>query len=248
MAIMITFYNQKGGCGKTTTSVSLAAYWQSRGQEILYIDTDPQGSATKWEARAASVGGSLPFVCHSAQGLDGKAPTHAQFREFVRKRLTPTTDLIIIDTPPAKLSPLTSLIVKDSDLVIIPCVPDQLNLDALEGAVELVREIDEERRIEGKPPLAVRLLINKVNQRLTVHRVIEEMVRSTDGIAVLGHTLGDLSAFVTASSYRTSLARAVTGRSKAPLRQLAAVAEEIEDVIRAGARAASKKRKESDNG
>ena len=46
MAKIISFTNQKGGVGKTTTCVNLSAYLAVMGQKILILDLDPQGNAT----------------------------------------------------------------------------------------------------------------------------------------------------------------------------------------------------------
>jgi chromosome partitioning protein len=56
---VITVANNKGGSGKTTTTVSLASVLGERGLRILVIDLDPQGSATEWlGGRESSTGSS----------------------------------------------------------------------------------------------------------------------------------------------------------------------------------------------
>ena len=51
-AKIIAAVNQKGGSGKTTLSMQLAGALARRGHEVLIVDADPQGTATRWAASA----------------------------------------------------------------------------------------------------------------------------------------------------------------------------------------------------
>ena len=80
---MITLSNNKGGSGKTTTTVSLASALGERGLRVLVVDLDPQGSATTW------LGG-----CESSSGLVEFSAGGIRVSELVKSSTAPGVDLV----------------------------------------------------------------------------------------------------------------------------------------------------------
>ncbi|WP_156298772.1 ParA family protein [Mycobacterium paragordonae] len=106
----------KGGVAKTTTAIFLAAAATRRDIPTRVLDADPQGSATSWAERAASVDMPLPFTVTPVTADDLKG-------------LTSTPDeLIVIDTPPGTAAAIDAAI-DAADLVIIPSGPRSADID-----------------------------------------------------------------------------------------------------------------------
>lgn len=114
----------KGGCGKSTTSISLAAYLQTLAPTLL-IDGDLNESAIEFSRR----GSGLPFAV--ANERQGKKMAH-QFAHLV------------IDTQ-ARPAPNEMRDLANTDLMIIPTTPDAMSLAAMLRTVAALREIGAER-------------------------------------------------------------------------------------------------------
>lgn len=118
--MIVTVASYKGGVGKTTTAVHLAAYFQQKASTVL-IDGDDNNSASTWAKR-----GSLPFPVVDVR------QTARVARQF---------EHVVIDTQ-ARPSPedLKELI-DGCDLLVIPSTPDALSLDALMLTVEALKSL-----------------------------------------------------------------------------------------------------------
>ncbi|MCC6405219.1 MAG: ParA family protein [Candidatus Yanofskybacteria bacterium] len=166
MARVIAVCNQKGGVGKTTTSVNLGAYLAARGKYVLLVDLDSQANATlglglETHPTAQNVYHSLvsdtnpisivrktPIygydILPAAQSLAGATVelVSMQEREYRLRRalnqLRTNYDYILIDCPPS-LGLLTINALAAADRVIIPV---QCEYYALEGLGQLMRTID----------------------------------------------------------------------------------------------------------
>ena len=163
MAKTIAIVNQKGGVGKTTTAVNLAALMGDMGQRILLVDLDPQGNTTSGLGMAvedASIYEVLmgrvamkdlvektDFKNLSIAGSDIRlADAELQLVNVDKRELRLKTalgavakdyDFIVIDCPPS-LSLLTVNALTASDSVIIPI---QCEYYALEGVASLMQTI-----------------------------------------------------------------------------------------------------------
>lgn len=167
MSEIISIANQKGGVGKTTTAVNLAASLADSGKKVLLIDADPQSNATtslgfsrsdyefniyhvllgikklsevilRTEIKGLSLAPSnIGLVGIDKEFYDGKKKN----RELILKNkiddLKEKYDYIIIDSPPA-LGPITINALSASDSIIIPI---QCEFFALEGLAQLLNTV-----------------------------------------------------------------------------------------------------------
>jgi chromosome partitioning protein len=123
--MIITTASFKGGVGKTTTAIHLAAFLQALGETLL-VDGDPNRSATRWDRR----GNGLPFKVVSEQ----QAAKYAKNYEH-----------IVIDTQARPTEEDLQDLVDGCDLLILPTTPDVLSLDALLQTVNLLKSLGSEQ-------------------------------------------------------------------------------------------------------
>lgn len=126
---IVAVVNEKGGVGKTTTVMALAAL-AAEDQRVLVVDLDPQASAVDWEGAAESAGHELAF-----QVVTATDPADlARMREV-------DADLIVVDTPGnLQNADLLSSIAGYSDHVVLPTEPTAMAVRPLvrtwQGVVE----------------------------------------------------------------------------------------------------------------
>jgi chromosome partitioning protein len=161
--MIISLASKKGGGGKSTVSVALAAEWQSRGLRVALIDADPQQTSLTWSKVAAQTGNPRPVTVGMT---DGQLHEAGGARELARDY-----DVTIIDCPPANAPNLRSALLA-SDLVILPVAPSPTDLWSLANSIELVKEA-----ARFQPELRGAVLINRKDPRTSIGRVIREALQ-----------------------------------------------------------------------
>jgi len=199
MSIVFAIANQKGGVGKTTTAVNVAACIAEAGYPTLLVDVDPQGNATTGLGLAREapglydvLGGDLPALdavrptglanldlLASTPDLAGatmELPRLAGSENRLRDALAPVRDAyayVLLDCPPS-LGPLTVNALVAADRVIVPV---QTEYFALEGLAGLLDTLDLIQR-ELNPRLTVAgMLLTMHDARTKLGRDVEAEVR-----------------------------------------------------------------------
>lgn len=154
-AKIIAIVNQKGGSGKTTVSMQLAGALARRGNKVLVVDADPQGTATRW---AASADDETPFPA-SVIGLSAaNAKVHREAKKFIDDY-----DYLIIDCPPAADSPVPQSALLIADLALVPIIPSPLDMWAAVGIRQVIQNVG-----DFNDTLQARLVLNQCQPKTTL--------------------------------------------------------------------------------
>lgn len=120
----IALISQKGGSGKSTLSLHLAAEAARDGKRTLLVDLDPQGNAVRWAGRRGD------------RAPDVSAESPAALEGVIGEARRVGYGLLIVDTAPN--ADHTALVAaRAADLVLVPCRPSQFDLEAISATLDL---------------------------------------------------------------------------------------------------------------
>jgi chromosome partitioning protein len=124
--MIISVVNQKGGVGKTTTAINLAANLTRKNCKLVFIDTDPQGSAVRWHGIEDNK--AFPIKHHPR-------PIHHQDLN----ELAWDYDHVVIDAPPA-IAEITQSILELTDLAVVPLSPSPVDMWSCDNTLEMINQ------------------------------------------------------------------------------------------------------------
>lgn len=194
----ISVISQKGGAGKTTLALHIAAAAELAGYSAALLDMDPQGTAEAWAGWRRD---APPAV------VAAKATTLARTLEKARGA---GAGVVVIDTPPLAEAEAREA-ARAADLVLIPCRPRAFDLHAIRTTADLAR-------FAGKPAFVV---FNAGPSRgSTLYAEAAEVVKRI-GLEVAPVRLGDRAAFhQSTGSGRAAQETEPDGKAAEEVRQL----------------------------
>ena len=158
---VIALVGNKGGAGKTTLSVNLAA-GLARLSSVSVVDADPQGSAHQWSVFSGA--DNAVAVVEGDEKLDLQA-----------RNLLDEYHYVIFDCPPSLHAQQTRVVLEFADIALIPVQPSPVDLWAtvhIEEAVARAREVN--------PGLHALLVINQLESRTILSRLMREVLSEID--------------------------------------------------------------------
>ena len=252
----IVITNQKGGCGKTTTSVNLAAALAQMGHRVLIVDLDPQAHATLglgyepdtldktlYHSLAnKQLAISKVIISTKVKGLDlvpsnillAKAQTelNAESRkEYILadrlKTVSGNYDFCVIDCPPS-LGLLTyNALVASTDVI----VPVQVHYYALEGLKQLLETVKTARK--RFYPCSVKILgilLTFVEGKATLSHQVEQQMRQFFGNLVFDTVIHSCISLAEAPSAGESIATYAPESKRRLPKEVSAIVDEVESI------------------
>lgn len=202
---VVALATMKGGSGKSTAALCLAAHWWHAGRRVAVIDADPQRSVLRWQ----SSGDILSALeCIGADDTNiGAAIAGCLDRGIER---------VVVDTPGFR-APVTETAIAMAGLCLIPVRPSPVDFEIAADKVEMIAKL---RAGGSEGPTSYRFLLTQVIQGSVISRHMRNEMTAA------GYPLLDAK-----MSHRVAYAEAALGGSTPTLEQpRGAVAKEIAEI------------------
>ncbi|MEM7406561.1 MAG: ParA family protein [Pseudomonadota bacterium] len=161
----ILLLNSKGGCGKTTLATNLAAALAGCGLATVLIDYDGQGSSSSWLRSRAPQAAPI-------HGIEAFVDRTNVTRSYLL-RVPEGTDRVVIDTPANVKGQQLADLVERTDSIVVPVLSSQIDIDAVAGFLDALRELERVRAGEVRIALVANRTRAKTVTSLDLQRYLQ---------------------------------------------------------------------------
>jgi chromosome partitioning protein len=215
MGLAIAIANQKGGVGKTTVTMNLAAAFAEEGYNVYVADADEQQSCMSWAA-TTDPSKALPFRVGSIAKLEKNIG-----REIAN--LANDFDIVLIDCPPNIANLTTGRVLAVADATIVPTNTSPLEMWSSQGMIALI-----ERTRASSPEAKFAILVNKSNKKSILYRELSKLLAESS-VLMFESTMSDRECYPQAAALGRTVfdATGVRAGKKEAKQELKALVEEL---------------------
>jgi chromosome partitioning protein len=204
---VVAVVNEKGGAGKSTLSINLAAALARQGRKVVIVDADPQGTARDWREATPEDMDMPPVVALDRPEL------------LLSSLKTLSGDVLIIDTP-AKAERMSANVIRVADVALIPVQPSAADVWASAATVKLIQS---KRDVGGKIEAA--FVASRVNPQTKLSREILAGEWNEYGVPLLHAALGNRVSYAQSLSDGVSVFETHDSQAKA---EISGLCDELE--------------------
>ncbi len=198
---IIALLNEKGGTGKSTVATNLASALHLRGQRVVLVDADPQGTTRDWRSA-------------SPDGIDLPPVVALDRPEMLQSLSSIQADLVIIDTP-AKAEKMTAAVVRIAQTALVVIQPSGADIWASAAAVKLIQQ-----KIDVGGQIDAGFLVNRVSGVSKLSKEVLTGNWNEYGVTILEHSIGNRVAFAQALTDGLSIYSLSDAHAKQEMDQL----------------------------
>lgn len=195
---IIALLNEKGGTGKSTVATNLATALHRRGQRVVLVDGDPQGTARDWRAASPEDANLPPVVALDRPQMLSAIPTLA-------------ADVVIVDTP-AKAEGMAAAVVRMAHVALLVIQPSGADVWASAATVKLVRS-----KLDVGGQISAAFLVNRASTTTKLSKLIRGGEWNEYELDQLDTTLGNRVAYAQALTDGVSVYDLADGSAKSEI-------------------------------
>jgi chromosome partitioning protein len=164
----IVVLNPKGGSGKTTLAITLAAYFAQRGDRPVVMDHDPQGSAARWVRKRQAHQPAIHLIA--------AYENNARLTRSFQLRIPDGTGTVVVDTAAAVEARQMPEFTATADKILVPVLPSDIDIHACTRCISNLLLVAKVRRSDNR----LGIVANRVKRNTTMYQALLRFLDTLD--------------------------------------------------------------------